>query len=73
MDNIVKVAILENEIEAKLLASILTDRHIPHFIGSYRDMVYDGIFQIQKGWGFVRAPISYKGEILEILEDMRNQ
>jgi len=72
MDDIIKVAILENEIEAELLISTLKERNIPHVVGSYRDIAYDGIFQTQKGWGYVNAPISYKQEILEVLEDLRN-
>lgn len=71
MEEIVKVAILENEVEAELLASLLKERDIPHFIGSYHDVVYNGIFQAQKGWGFVNAPVSYKKQILEILSDIR--
>jgi len=71
MEEVIKVATLENEIEAKLLASLLKERGIPHFVGTYHDPVYDGIFQTQKGWGFVSAPVSYKDEILEILVDIR--
>ncbi len=71
MEEVIKVAVLENEIEAKLLASLLKERDIPHIIGTYHDAVYNGIFQPQKGWGFVNAPISYKKQILEILSDIR--
>jgi len=71
MEEVIKVATLENEIEAKLLASLLKERGIPHFIGTYHDAVYNGIFQTQRGWGFVNAPMSYKNEILEIISDIR--
>ena len=50
----VKVDILENEIEAQLLDSILNERNIPHHIQSYHDTAYDGLFQAQKGWGCVK-------------------
>lgn len=73
MEDVVRVATLENEIEAKLLESVLNERGIPHFIGSYHDAAYDGIFQFQMGWGFIDAPISYKDEILEIIEELRKQ
>ena len=46
-----KVDILENEIEAQLLDSILNERNIPHHIQSYHDTAYNGLFQTQKGWG----------------------
>jgi hypothetical protein len=71
MDDYVKITILENEIEARLLESILTERSIPHRMRSYHDTAYDGLFQVQKGWGYVGAPELYRGEILEILDDIR--
>jgi hypothetical protein len=67
----VKVAVLENEIESQMLASILDEQEIPHIIQSYHDAAYDGLFQMQKGWGYVVAPESCKSEILEILEELR--
>lgn len=70
-EEIIKVATLENEIEAKLLAAVLEDKGIPHIIGSYHDAAYDGIFQIQRGWGYINAPASYKNEILEIISDIK--
>ena len=73
MENYIKIATLENEIEARLLDSILNERNVPHFVGSYYDTAYDGLFQTQKGWGYVRAPEWYKEEILEILTDLRKQ
>ena len=72
-ENYKKVASLENEIEAQLLDSILTERRIPHLMRSYYDTAYDGLFQTQKGWGYVSAPKNFKDEIMEILLDMRKQ
>ena len=51
MEDYRKIAIMENEIEARLLDSILTERDIPHLMRSYHDTAYDGLFQTQKGWG----------------------
>lgn len=65
-----KILILENEIEAQLLDSILNEREIPHRIRSYHDSAYDGIYQTQKGWGRVDAPLEYKEEILSIYQDL---
>ena len=73
MEDVVRVATLENEIEAELLASVLRELGIPHSIKSYHDAVYNGIFQLQRGWGFIEAPLSYKEKILEILSDIRKQ
>jgi hypothetical protein len=71
MEDYVKIAVLENDIEATLLESILTEQAIPHRMRSYHDTAYDGLFQTQKGWGYVAAPPSYHQDILEILSDLR--
>ena len=71
MNDYIKVAILENEVEARLIGSILTERKIPHIIRSYFDMAFDGLYQSQKGWGHVSSPETYKEEILEIISDIR--
>ena len=71
MADYVKVSVLDNEIEAQLLDSILEERDIPHLMVSYHDTAYDGLFQTQKGWGHVSAPTPFKQEILEILNEVR--
>lgn len=73
MEDYVKIATLENEIEARLLDSILNERNVPHLMRSYYDTAYDGLFQTQKGWGSVSAPEGYKKEIMEILTDLRKE
>jgi hypothetical protein len=70
MEDYIKIVTLENEIEARLLDSILTERNIPHLMRSYYDTAYDGLFQTQKGWGYVSAPEWCKEEVLEILTDL---
>jgi hypothetical protein len=67
-----KVDVLESQIEAQLLDSILNERGIPHHIKSFHDTAYDGIYQVQKGWGQISAPASCSGEIQEILSDIRS-
>jgi len=71
MEDFTKVIILENDIEANLLDSILDERGIPHIMQSYYDTAYDGLYQTQKGWGHVSAPASYHQEIKEIVFDLR--
>jgi len=66
-----KVITLENESETRLLESILAEREIPHLIRSYHDTAFDGLFQSQKGWGYISAPEMYEQEILEIVTDIR--
>ena len=69
----INIAILENVIEAQLIASILNEHNIPHRIRSFHDTAYDGLFQFQMGWGSLFAPLSNKKEILEILIDVRSK
>jgi len=64
--------VLENEVEAALMETILQEQGIPHFIMSYRDGVYGGIWQIQKGWGQILAPDEYRNGILAILRLVRS-
>lgn len=71
MEDFVKAVVLENDIEAQLLASILSDREIPHRVQSYHDTAFDGLHQTQKGWGIVAAPESLVRQIQEILEELR--
>jgi hypothetical protein len=68
----IKIAVLENAIEAQLIGSILSEMDIPHRLRSYHDTAYDGLFQLQKGWGKLYAPQSYKQEILQVIADVRS-
>ena len=70
MEKAVRILILNNEIEAKLLGEILTEKKIPHLIRSYHDSVYDGLFQVQTGWGHLEAPASFREEIMKTYEEM---
>ncbi|MGH7973334.1 MAG: zinc ribbon domain-containing protein [Limisphaerales bacterium] len=67
-----RIAVLDNQVQAGLVDSILTDREIPHIMQTYHDSAYDGIFQTQ-GWGVVLAPASFRDEILTILQDIKQQ
>jgi hypothetical protein len=73
MEGYVKAATIENHIEALLLESLLRERSIPHFLRSYHDTAYDGLFQAQKGWGVVTVPEERVNEVLEILQDIRDE
>ncbi|MBS3810071.1 MAG: DUF2007 domain-containing protein [Desulfobacterales bacterium] len=67
----IRIAKLDNPFEAQLLGSILEERAIPHRIRSHHDTAYDGLYQMQKGWGEIYAPELHKEQINEILEDIR--
>jgi hypothetical protein len=66
----VKVLDFNNEFEAKLLDEILNEKNIPHLIRSYHDSAYDGLWQMQSGWGHLEAPEEYREELLLIHSQM---
>ncbi|MCF7927763.1 MAG: DUF2007 domain-containing protein [Spirochaetales bacterium] len=67
-----KVLTLNNEIEAQLLSSLLKEAGVPHYMHSYHDSAYDGIFQVQFGWGHVESEPEYAEEIKDIYNSMKN-
>jgi len=69
----IKIAVLENAIEAQLLSSVLTQYEIPHRLRSYHDTAYDGLFQLQKGWGEIYGPNSVRRQVLAALVELRSQ
>jgi hypothetical protein len=73
MDKVEKIAVLDNEVQAELVDSVLSERSVPHIMRSYHDSAYDGIFQTGGGWGEVEAPVSFKAEILNLIADIKRQ
>ena len=71
METFIKVTVFENVTEAQLVESILKEQQIPHRIRSFHDTAYDGLFQVQKGWGELFAPAELKADILTIIEAVR--
>jgi len=71
MDKIERIAVLRNEVEARLLDAELAEGEIPHLIKSYYDGAFDGVYQFSKGWGHVEAPSEFRDRILEILASIR--
>ena len=69
----IKIAVLENAIEAQLLSSVLTQYEIPHRLRSYHDTAYDGLFQLQKGWGEIYGPHEFQQQVLDALAELRSQ
>jgi hypothetical protein len=67
-----KAAVLESPFEAQVLASILEDEGVPHLVRSYHDTAYDGLFQMQKGWGEIRARPVDAYRVREILDLVRS-
>jgi hypothetical protein len=65
-----KILVLDNEVQAQLLESILTERSVPHILCSHHDSAYTGLFERGNGWGHVEAPESYRKEILELFTEL---
>lgn len=72
-DTFITITVLENAVEAQLVASILNERDIRHRIRSHHDTAYDGLFQTQKGWGDLEAPLAHQREIAEIIQQIRRE
>ena len=70
MEKFEKIILLNNEFEARLLEEILKDKNIPHIIRTYSDSAYDGVWQLQLGWGHIEAPIINKDEIIAIYNEI---
>ena len=73
MDKLEKIAVLDSEVQAELVDSVLSERDIPHLMRSYHDSAYDGIFQTHGGWGHIEAPQSFRDDILAVIEDIKRQ
>ena len=65
-----RILTIENAVQAQILDALLAERSIPHAMVSYRDSVYDGIYQMGKGWGHVEASAEHEADILAIYEEM---
>ncbi len=73
MDKLEKIAVLDNEVQAELVDSVLSERGVPHLMQSYYDSALDGIYQARAGWGHVEAPHDFKDEILAVIQDLKRQ
>ncbi len=71
MDKKIRIAILNNEFEAQLLEAALNEQQIDHHLECYHDLAYDGIFQLQRGWGTVYASNADRLTVIKIIEDIR--
>lgn len=62
---------LQNDVEARLLDAVLSEREIPHVIRSLHDTAYNGLIQAQAGcWGWVEAPEEERETIAALYHDI---
>ena len=71
MERYIRIAVVDNAMEAQVLSSFLDQYDIPHRLRSYHDTAYDGLFQFQKGWGEILSPPEFRQQILDALSDLR--
>jgi hypothetical protein len=58
---------LVNLVEASILDDILKQDGVPHFIRSYQDRAYGGLWQFQQGWGCVEMPDRFASGVVAVL------
>ncbi len=63
--------LLNDEVEANLMDSILNEEGIPHFLKSYTMPAYEGLKTYKDSWGHIDAPKQYLPRIRTILREMR--
>jgi hypothetical protein len=73
MEKLEKIAVLDNEVQAELVDSVLSERGIPHLMQCYHDSALDGIYQARSGWGHIEATGDSRDEILAVIEELKHQ
>jgi hypothetical protein len=73
MEKLEKIAVLDNEVQAELVDSVLEERGIPHIMQCYHDSALDGIYQARAGWGHIEATWDSRDEILAVIEELKRQ
>ena len=74
MDKLEKIAVLDNEVQAELVDSVLSQREIPHIMRSYYDSALDGLYQgpLRLGpCGGARSPS--QDEVLAVIQELKRQ
>ncbi len=70
MARIRQVVKLRNEVEASIMKAALEERKIPHVVRTFHDSAYDGLYQMQSGWGAVEADEEHRAAIEEMYADL---
>jgi len=61
-----------DDAEALAIEALLKDHGIPNQVISFRDTAYDGLFQMQRGWGVIRVPDDHLARATELVSQWRN-
>ncbi len=63
---------LDNQFEAELYTNILDEEKIPHVLISNESSVYNGIFELTMGWGYVDIPKEYEKKALILYKALKD-
>ena len=66
-----KRIMLANDSEADRFSHILAQEEIPYTLVSNHSTPYNGIFQLQNGWGYAEVPDAYFEKAQGLLEEYR--
>lgn len=69
-EEFVPVKIAENAFEADRIRAVLEQEGFTVMVRSFHDTAYDGIYQAQKGWGYVEVPQNEKEGAERIIKEL---
>lgn len=61
----------QNDAEAQAIKAVLAEHGIHAVIRSYHDSAYDGIYQMQYGWGVIRVADEDFDRAQQIVDEWR--
>lgn len=62
---------IEKEIEADFLRSVLKEKEIPSVFITYHDTAFDGLYQLNQGWGHVEVPLERANEVKQLYRQVK--
>lgn len=63
------ILVLADIVEADLMEQLLKDEEIPFYVRPWRDINFDGVFEMQKGFGWLIGRSADKERINTIYTD----
>ncbi len=66
-----RVVEIDTDVDATFMDSILEERGIPHLMVSYATRPFTNLFQFNRGWGHISAPLELLEEISDIYEEFK--
>ena len=61
-----------DDAEALAIEALLEEHGIPTQVISFHDTAYDGLFQMQRGWGVIRVPGEHLERARELVGEWKN-